>query len=100
MILKKDNFVLGLVLGLIAPVFGILLFKWYKFGIFSMKEFFQFIYFEPGYRTLSVALSLSLLLNALIFTLYINAGKDRTARGIFGTTAIYGLIVLLIKTFA
>ena len=50
MILKKDNFVLGLVLGLIAPVFGILLFKWYKFGIFSMKEFFQFIYFEPGYR--------------------------------------------------
>lgn len=100
MIFKKDNLVFGLILGLIAPMFGFLIFKWYKFGIFSMKEFLQFIYLEPGFRTLSVALSLSLLANALIFTLYINAGKDQTAKGIFGTTALYGLVVLLIKTFA
>jgi hypothetical protein len=100
MIFKKDNLVFGLILGLIAPIFGFLVFKWYKFGIFSMKEFLQFIYLEPGFRTLSVALSLSLLANALIFTLYINAGKDQTAKGIFGTTALYGLVVLLIKTFA
>ena len=100
MIFKKDNLVFGLILGLIAPIFGFLIFKWYKFGIFTMKEFLQFIYLEPGFRTLSVALSLSLLANALIFTLYINAGKDQTAKGIFGTTALYGLVVLLIKTFA
>ncbi|MEI2748002.1 MAG: hypothetical protein V9E88_04505 [Ferruginibacter sp.] len=100
MIFKKDNLVFGLILGLIAPIFGFLVFKWYKFGIFTMKEFLQFIYLEPGFRTLSVALSLSLLANALIFTLYINAGKDQTAKGIFGTTALYGLVVLLIKTFA
>jgi hypothetical protein len=55
---------------------------------------------EPGFRTLSAALSLSLLANAVVFTLYINAGKDQTAKGVFITTAIYGLIVLLIKTFA
>jgi hypothetical protein len=66
MIFKKDNLVFGLILGLIAPIFGFLVFKWYKFGIFSMKEFLQFIYLEPGFRTLSVALSLSLLANALI----------------------------------
>ena len=100
MIFKKDNLVFGLILGLIAPVFGILIFKWYKFGIFSMTEFITFIRLEPGFKTLSVALSLSLLMNALLFTLYINAGKDNTAKGIFGTTAIYGFIVLLIKTFA
>ncbi len=100
MIFKKDNFVMGLVFGLIAPMIGFLIFKWYKFGIFTMKEFLQFLYVEPGFRTLSVALSLSLLANALIFTLYINAGKDKTAKGIFGTTVIYGLVVLLIKTFA
>jgi hypothetical protein len=100
MIFKKDNFILGLVLGLIAPLLGILLFKVYKFGVFTFKETFQFMFLEPGYRTLSVALSLSLLLNALIFTLYINARKDNTAKGIFVTTVLYGLIILLIKTFA
>jgi hypothetical protein len=100
MIFKKNNLGFGLILGLVAPMLGFLLFKWYKFGIFSMKEFLQFLYVEPGFRILSSALSLSLLMNALIFTLYINAGKDQTAKGIFGTTVLYGVVILLIKTFA
>ncbi len=100
MIIFKDNLKLGLVLGLIAPLGGLLLFKWYKFGIFTFKEFFQFIFLEPGFKTLSAGLSISLLLNALLFTLYINSRKDNTAKGIFITTAVYGLIILLIKTFA
>ena len=100
MIFKKDSLGFGMILGLIAPLFGFLLFKWYKFGIFSMKEFLQFLYVEPGFKTLSVAMSLSLLVNAGVFTLYINAAKDKTAKGIFATTAIYGFIILLIKTFA
>ena len=87
-------------MGLIAPMLGILLFKMYKFTTFSFKEVFQFMYVEPGFKTLTVALSLSLLLNALIFTIYINNHKDNTAKGIFVTTLIYGLIVLAIKTFA
>jgi hypothetical protein len=97
---KKDNFKLGLLLGLFAPVLGFLSFKWYKFGIFSMKEFLQFLYVEPGFKTLSAALSISLLANAFVFTFYINAIKDKTAKGIFVTTAVYGLVILLIKTFA
>ncbi len=100
MIIFKDNLKLGLVLGLIAPLGGLLLFKWYKFGIFTFKEFFQFIFLEPGFKTLSAGLSISLLLNALLFTFYINSRKDNTAKGIFITTAVYGLIILLIKTFA
>ena len=99
MILRKDNFWLGLILGLIAPMLGLLLFKWYKFRIFTVKETFQFMTLEPGFRTLTVALSLSLLLNALLFTIYINSSKDHTAKGIFATTLVYGLIVLSIKTF-
>lgn len=97
--MKKDSIGLGLLLGAIAPIIGLFLFKAYKFGIFSYKEFFQFLVVQPGFRTLSVALSLSLLLNALIFTVFINAHKDNTAKGIFIFTAIYGLVILLIKTF-
>lgn len=94
-----DNLGFGMILGVIAPMLGFLTFKWVKFGIFSFKEFFQFIYLEPGHKTLSVAMSLSLLANALLFTLYINAHKDQTAKGIFITTCIYGFMILLIKTF-
>ena len=97
--LRKDNFYLGLVLAIFAPMLGLLLFKLYKYGIFTFKETFQYMMNEPGYRTLTVALSLSLLLNALLFTVYLNSSKDNTAKGIFVTTVVYGLIILSIKTF-
>lgn len=96
---KKDNFKLGLILGLMAPLLGFLLFKFYKFEIFSFSEFFEFILNEPGFRTLSAGLSVSLLLNAALFTIYINKRLDKTAKGIFITTLVYGVIILLIKTF-
>ena len=99
MIFKKDNHVLGLVLGMIAPVLGLLLFKYYKFGIFTYKETFDFMRLEPGHKTISVALTLSLLLNALLFTIYINTSKDKTATGIFIFTVLYGVAILLLKTF-
>ena len=99
MILKKDSILLGLILGAFAPLMGLVIFKMYKFSVFSFKETFQYVTVEPGFRTLTVALSLSLLLNALLFTIYINTAKDNTAKGIFITTLIYGLIVLCIKTF-
>lgn len=99
MILKKDSILLGLILGAFAPLMGLVIFKMYKFSVFSFRETFQYMTVEPGFRTLTVALSLSLLLNALLFTIYINSAKDNTAKGIFITTLIYGLIVLSIKTF-
>ena len=99
MIFKRDDIKLGVILGFIAPLIGILLFKLYKFSVFSFKEVFQFMMVEPGHKTLSVALSLSLLLNALLFTLYVNSGRDKTAKGIFITTLVYGVSVLLLKTF-
>ncbi len=96
---KKDNFLMGLVMGLVAPFLGIMAFKLSKFSMFSFKETYQFMVLEPGYKTLTVALSLSLLLNALLFTIYINSRKDQTAKGIFVTTLVWGLLVLSIKTF-
>ena len=99
MIFKKDSITLGFILGLITPILGIILFKIYKFGIFTYRETYDFMRLEPGHKTLSVALTLSLLLNALLFTIYINSAKDNTAKGIFISTVLYGMVVLLIKTF-
>ncbi len=99
MIFKKDSLVLGLILGMIGPVLGLVIFKIYKFGIFTYKETYDFMRLEPGFRTLSVALTLSLLINALFFTIYVNTMKDKTAKGIFISTVLYGIAILLIKTF-
>ncbi len=97
-LIKKNSVGWGMLLGTFAPLLGLLLFKYFKFGIFTFRETIQFMLVEPGFRTLTVALSLSLLLNALIFTLAINANRDNTAKGIFITTCIYGLFILLVKT--
>ncbi|MFT3681495.1 MAG: hypothetical protein QM791_14575 [Ferruginibacter sp.] len=100
MIFKKDNFWLGLVIGIVAPIVGMLLFKMMRLESFSMRESFQYMLYEPGHKILSVSLSLSLLLNALFFTIYINQHKDKTAKGIFAVTVVYGLFILILKTFA
>lgn len=99
MIFKKDSTVFGLILGLIAPILGFFLFKVYKYNPLSIPEMWSYVINEPGFKTLSVGLSLSLLLNALLFTIYVNTNRDYTARGIFITTLVYGLIILSIKTF-
>jgi hypothetical protein len=95
--LKKDNFIYGCILGILAPLAGLLMLKFYKFGMLSFKEVLQFIYHQPGHGLLSAGLSVSLMMNALFFTLYINARKDQTGKGLFVTTVIYGVVILLIK---
>jgi hypothetical protein len=100
MIFKKDNFIFGAILGFIGPLLGIVIFKYFKFSASTFSDMFDFMYHEQGHRTFSVALSLALLVNAVLFTIYINAHKDKTAKGLFALTLIYGLFVLCIKTFS
>ena len=37
--------------------------------------------------------------NIALFTYYINTNKDRTAKGIFAITLVYGIGILLLKLF-
>ncbi len=94
---KKDNFIYGTVLGLLAPLAGLLLLKFYKFGMLSFKEVLQFIFYQSGHGILTAGLTVSLMMNAFFFTMYINAGRDKTAKGIFVTTVAYAVIILVIK---
>ncbi len=99
MILKKDNFIFGFIMGMIAPFLGFIIFKYQKLSVFSYKEAFQFMIYEPGHSMLTVAISLCLLANALLFTIYINSHIDKTAKGIFAATIIYAITALSLKTF-
>jgi hypothetical protein len=95
MIFKKDNFVFGLALGLIAPMIGFLVYKLIKFKGLTLEEMFQWMKLNPSLITVSI--SVSLMANAILFTIYINGNCDKTAKGIFVLTIIYAVIAMIFK---
>lgn len=97
--LKKDNFIFGFIMDMLAPFVGFAVFKYTKLGPLNYFQALQYIFVQPGHRLLTVAISLSLMANAVLFTIYINARIDKTAKGIFWATLIYALTALSIKTF-
>ncbi|MEN9686033.1 MAG: hypothetical protein RLZZ28_1819 [Bacteroidota bacterium] len=96
--LRKDNLKIGLVLGFLAPFAGFVLYYFSRFKLFTLKEFFQVLMVQKS--LISGIISLALIINVIIFTLYINRQKDRTATGIFIATCIYAVIALGFKWFA
>lgn len=95
MIFKKDNFVFGLALGFIAPMIGFLVYKLIKFKGLTLEEMFQWMKMNPNLITVSI--SVSLMANAILFTIYVNGNRDKTAKGIFVLTLIYAAIAMAFK---
>jgi hypothetical protein len=96
--LKRDSLPLGLVLGFIAPIFGMLIYYFVKFfPTFSLADFFRVMGTQKSLITGIV--SISLIANAVIFTVYINTRKDKTAKGIFTATCIYAIVAMIVKFF-
>jgi hypothetical protein len=92
---RFDNFKLGLVLGIIAPLVGMLGFYFWKFSIYPFKEFIQFIFVEK--RLLTSMVTFSLFANAVVFTIFINKHYDKTAKGIFIVTIVWSAIAIALK---
>jgi len=95
MMLKKDNLKFGLILGLLGPLVGLAVVYLVSYRSFTFEEFFNF-FITDNKRITSIG-ALSLLANAVLFTLYINTHRDNTAKGIFLTTVIYGIGILVLK---
>ena len=96
-ILKRDNLKLGLVLGLVGPVFGLIIVYLLKYSSATFLEFLDTFFNTRGLLT-SIG-ALCLLANAVLFTIYVNTHRDSTAKGIFVTTLLYGIAILIIKVF-
>ena len=97
MILTKDNLRLGLILGLVGPVLGLIVIYFIRFPSYSFRDFLD--YFMHDNKMITSVGALSLLANAVLFTIYVNTHRDSTARGIFILTLIYGIGILLLKLF-
>ena len=96
-ILKKDNLKLGIILGLIGPVLGLVVIYFLRFTSISFIEFID-LFLNTNKLITSIG-ALCLLANAILFTFYINTHRDNTAKGIFVTTLIYGIAILILKIF-
>lgn len=94
--LNKDSLRFGLLLGFIAPFIGLLIYYFVQFRhITSLPGFFYYVVTEKGLLTAIV--SVLLVANAGVFTWYVNSRKDRTAKGVFISTCVYGAAALIWK---
>ncbi len=96
MIFKKDNLKLGIAIGLIAPLLAMLVYYYWKLsGAMSIAEYIYLL--RTNKPVLTGVSSISLVANAIFFTIYINTNRDKTAKGIFVATLAYGIAVLVYK---
>jgi hypothetical protein len=96
LIFKKDNLKFGILLGIIGPMLAMFIYYLWVFSrTISLSEY---VYVLGHNKQLLTAISsLSLLANAVLFTVYINTHRDKTAKGVFVATLIYGVFVLTYK---
>ena len=83
-------------MGLIAPIISLVVYYFVKFyPVYPVKDFLDFMRHN---KTQITAISVPcLLLNIVLFTVYINSHRDQTAKGVFAATLIYAIIALLFK---
>ncbi len=93
---KKDNLKVGIIIGLIAPLLAMVIYYYLSFSrSMTLAEYFYLL--KTNKSLLTGVSSISLVANAVFFTIYINGHRDKTARGIFISTLLYGLTVLIYK---
>jgi hypothetical protein len=96
---KIDKYPLGIAIGALAPVLGIFIYYFLKIdpSVIGPGEFLRY-FFETKPLLTGIG-SLSLVANIILFTVFINGRRDKTAIGIFAMTVMYGLIILFAKFF-
>lgn len=92
--MKGDHFILGLLLGLIAPLFGFYFYYLLFFHYMGFQSFYNHV--SQSGKLISV-LSIGVILNLVLFFIFYQLGKDRSVKGIVGATFIYAFIVLYLK---
>ena len=92
---KKDNLKFGLLLGFLAPLISMVIYYFARFSEFSVSDVLGLMAREKNQIT---AITVPcLLLNIVLFTIYVNTQRDQTAKGIFATTLVYAIVALLLK---
>jgi hypothetical protein len=96
--LRKNNILFGIIIGLLAPILGMLVYYFLNFyPTYTLGDFFKVIFSEK--TVLSGISTFSLFANVALLTFYLNTRKDETAKGIFLISCVYAIAVIVIKLF-
>jgi len=95
--LEKDNYIIGVLIGLALPFLGFAGFYQWKFNMVTVQTFIDLLASQKS--ILSAMISVSLLLNAAALTFFFQKQIDKTAKGIFFTTCIYAIVAIAVKWF-
>ena len=91
---KYNDIRLGVVLGLLAPVLGLLVIYVAAFRNMALLEYLEFL---ADSRKLSSIISLSAIPNLLLFFIFIWLNYLYSARGVLASTILYALVVIVTK---
>lgn len=92
--MKKDSTILGLIIGLIAPLIVMLGFWNVQFGHTSLIGFYEVMVQS---NNLPGLISIGLLGNLPAFFLFYRMELDVSARGVIAATFLYGLVIVIMK---
>ncbi|MBI4931722.1 MAG: hypothetical protein HY841_13210 [Bacteroidetes bacterium] len=92
---KFDNVWIGTVIGLSAPLFTLFVFYLVRYNHLTFGEFYTKILLANGILTSSI--SLCVIINLLIFFLFIWSNRNYSARGVLLATIVYAGYVLYQK---
>lgn len=93
----KNNVWIGLISGLVAPFLAFALYVKFKY---PEDDLIRTISSILNLGILSSIISLTLIVNLLVFFIFIWSNADRSAKGVLGATFLYGFTILYLKFLA
>ena len=96
-IFNFDKVWVGFLLGLMLPVFVLLMVHQYRYSYMQINEFVKYIKLVNNIVALD---SLSIVINLGVFFPFIWTGKNNGAKGVLISTLIWAAVVISWKYFA
>lgn len=96
--MKRNSLLFGMLLGLFAPLLGMLTYYFWKFyPTYTIGDFFNVLYTNKS--ILSALSTFALFANVVLLTIYLNTRRDETAKGIFAISCFYAIGAIILKLF-
>ena len=94
---RFDTVLMGINIGVIAPIIGACLYYLVYVSRFPGTTFDEYTEFIIDYTVLPAVLSLAALVNLALFFLFLKFNIEKGARGILASTIFYGFIIIILK---
>tara|TARA_Y100000739_G_C20366534_1_gene354707 strand:- start:295 stop:597 length:303 start_codon:yes stop_codon:yes gene_type:complete len=87
----------GLIMGLLAPVFCLFVFIAFYFEPDGFKGIYEKLADFNKKNVLTHVISLSAIINLILFLMQIRLKKDSIAKGLLSATLIYAFVIIFMK---